>query len=276
MKLVRRPLLLTISLLLVIGLIYNISSSHSTVEGLKPINLNPGFLSQEKSSVELGAGYDESILIDDKEVSTDHNENEVSEAAEAGDVGQAGDETDEETDPESVKNGKSAKGKSAESKTGVADDTDTLSDPFGITETPFMPKMANETLKAQLGNAAWKLFHTILARYPDKPTVQEQTTLSQYIQLFGQVYPCGDCARHFQGLLKKYPPQTKSRKTAALWGCGIHNRVNERLGKPEYDCTTVLEDYDCGCGADEEEIDITLGNKSLKGIELEVEGEQGG
>lgn len=132
------------------------------------------------------------------------------------------------------------------------------------TDTPFMPKMANETLKAQLGNSAWRLFHTILARYPDQPSKQEQSTLNQYIQLFAQVYPCGDCARHFQQLLKKYPPQTKSRKTAALWGCHVHNKVNERLGKDEYDCTTILEDYDCGCGDDEQEQDSTLGGENIK------------
>lgn len=164
-------------------------------------------------------------------------------------------------------------------KTGKGAQKDTNTDPYeeetfhiqpvdsmpvaDFTETPFMPKMANETLKAQLGNAAWRLFHTILARYPDKPSQQEQTTLNQYIHLFAQVYPCGDCARHFQQLLQKYPPQTASRKNAALWGCHVHNKVNDRLGKPEYDCTTILEDYDCGCGSDEKEEDNTLGNDSL-------------
>ena len=87
-----------------------------------------------------------------------------------------------------------------------------VKDDLEFTETPFMPKMANETLKAQLGNAAWKLFHTILARYPDKPSKQERLTLQQYILLFAQVYPCGDCARHFQQLLAKFPPQTGSCK----------------------------------------------------------------
>ncbi|KAL6451429.1 ERV2 FAD-linked sulfhydryl oxidase ERV2 [Candida maltosa Xu316] len=133
-----------------------------------------------------------------------------------------------------------------------------------FTETPFMPKMANETLKAQLGNASWRLFHTILARYPDNPTTQERNTLESYIHLFAQVYPCGDCARHFTKLLAKYPPQTSSRKTAALWGCHVHNIVNEKLKKPEYDCTTILEDYDCGCGDDEKENDYTLKGESME------------
>lgn len=146
-----------------------------------------------------------------------------------------------------------------------------------ITVTPFMPKMADETLKAKLGNSAWHLLHTVLARYPAEPTEQEKATLKQYIQLFAQVYPCGDCARHFQKLLKKFPPQVSSRKTAALWGCHIHNQVNERLKKPEYDCTTILEDYDCGCGSDEKEKDFTLGNKSmehLREVKVDQKGEK--
>ncbi|CAK9442253.1 uncharacterized protein LODBEIA_P59960 [Lodderomyces beijingensis] len=144
----------------------------------------------------------------------------------------------------------------------------------------FMPKMANETLKQELGRASWRLFHTILARYPDSPSQTEQSTLSSYIMLFAQVYPCGDCARHFQKLLASYPPQTKSRKTAALWGCDIHNKVNERLGKMEYDCTTILEDYDCGCGSDELEADDTLkgGAKmdDLRNLQVEKENYQRG
>lgn len=158
----------------------------------------------------------------------------------------------------------------------VVEDDSLAQDVGEFTETPFMPKMANETLKAKLGNSAWHLLHTVLARYPEKPTPQEKATLKQYIHFFGQVYPCGDCARHFQKLLKAFPPQTSSRKTAALWGCHIHNQVNKRLKKAEYDCTKILEDYDCGCGADEKEEDNTLGNTSLEHLrEIKVD-EKGG
>lgn len=152
-----------------------------------------------------------------------------------------------------------------------------LGDDFA--ETPFMPKMANETLKAELGNAGWRLLHTILARYPEKPTKQEQSTLKQYIYLFAKVYPCGDCARHFQQLLQKFPPQVGSRKLAAVWGCHVHNQVNKRLNKPDYDCGNILEEYDCGCGADEQEADETLGGESkahLNQMKVEKEGRQQG
>ncbi len=44
--------------------------------------------------------------------------------------------------------------------------------------------------------------------------------------------------------------QTSSRKTASLWLCSLHNLVNVRLDKPEFDCTTLDATYDCGCGDD--------------------------
>ena len=30
--------------------------------------------------------------------------------------------------------------------------------------------------------------------------------------------------------------------------CAVHNEVNKRLGKPEFDCAHLDETYDCGCG----------------------------
>jgi hypothetical protein len=61
----------------------------------------------------------------------------------------------------------------------------------------------------------------------------------------------GECASHFQGHLKKYPPQVSSRNAAAGWGCFIHNEVNAMLGKPEFDCNNIGDFYDCGCAEDE-------------------------
>ncbi len=103
--------------------------------------------------------------------------------------------------------------------------------------------------RAELGRASWKLFHTMMARFPEKPTPDESLALKTYITLFARLYPCGDCARHFQQLLAKYPPQVSGRNAASGWACLVHNEVNKRLKKPEFDCTKL--DYDCGCGDDE-------------------------
>lgn len=116
-----------------------------------------------------------------------------------------------------------------------------------------MGKLGNETLKAELGRAAWKLFHTTMARFPDKPTSEESEALKSYIWLFARLYPCGECAQHFQQILKKYPPQTSSRTTAAGWACFVHNEVNKSKDKPLFDCSNIGDFYDCGCAEDEDE-----------------------
>ena len=50
-------------------------------------------------------------------------------------------------------------------------------------------KIGNETVKAELGRAAWKVLHTTMAKFPDAPTEDEQTALLSYIHLFARLYP---------------------------------------------------------------------------------------
>ncbi|RMZ82830.1 hypothetical protein DV737_g1867, partial [Chaetothyriales sp. CBS 132003] len=142
-----------------------------------------------------------------------------------------------------------------------------------------MDKLGNETLKAELGRAAWKLFHTTMARFPDEPTQDESDALKSYVYLFARLYPCGECAEHFQGILRKYPPQTGSRSSAAAWACFVHNQVNERKGKPIFDCSNIGDFYDCGCGEDEKELVAKAGAaakasaaEQLVKVEIEREG----
>ncbi|KAI1641617.1 ERV/ALR sulfhydryl oxidase domain-containing protein [Daldinia loculata] len=131
------------------------------------------------------------------------------------------------------------------------------------------PKLENATIKAELGRSTWKFFHTMMARFPDKPTEDDSLALKTFIQLFARLYPCGDCARHFQKLLAQYPPQVSSRSAAAGWACFVHNQVNERLKKPIFDCTPekLGDFYECGCGDDKKE-----GADSIGELKLEKEG----
>ena len=104
-----------------------------------------------------------------------------------------------------------------------------------------MPKLGNETAKAELGRSAWKLFHTIMARFPDKPTADQKAALQSYIHLFVRLYPCGECAEHFRQIVEKYPPQVSTRSTAAVWACHVHNEVNKSLKKESFSfCSEVL------------------------------------
>lgn len=90
----------------------------------------------------------------------------------------------------------------------------------------------------------------MMAKFPDTPTPDDSTALQSYIHLFARLYPCGDCARHFQGLLEKFPPQVSSRSAAAAWACHVHNEVNKRLHKELFDCSNIGDFYDCGCAGD--------------------------
>ncbi|KAF8190839.1 ERV/ALR sulfhydryl oxidase domain-containing protein [Pholiota molesta] len=118
----------------------------------------------------------------------------------------------------------------------------------GVKGGVIMSKLGNETAKAALGRATWKLLHTTTLRYPEHPTQDERDALSSYFYLSSRLYPCGECAAEFQQLLAKFPPQTSSRKAASLWLCAVHNEVNKRLHKPDFDCAHLSDEYDCGCG----------------------------
>jgi FAD-linked sulfhydryl oxidase len=114
------------------------------------------------------------------------------------------------------------------------------------TGSSIMPKLANETAKAELGRATWKYFHTVMARFPDKPTPEESSSLKTYIHLF----PCGECSEHFGKILQRFPPQRSSRSAAAVWACHVHNEVNKSLGKEVWDCSKIGDFYECGCAED--------------------------
>jgi hypothetical protein len=115
-------------------------------------------------------------------------------------------------------------------------------------EIAYMPKMKNETLRKQLGNAGWHLLHTMSVKFPKTPTYQQQKEFTQFLQLFAKFYPCGECAAHFQSLLSLHPPRVSDRQDVIQWTCEAHNIVNERLGKPIKNCTLVEQEWQCGCG----------------------------
>lgn len=134
---------------------------------------------------------------------------------------------------------------------------------------------SNSTFRAELGRATWKFLHTMVAQFPEKPLDSERKTLEIFFYLFARLYPCGDCARHFRKVLKKYPPQTSSRNAAAGWLCAAHNIVNQRLKKPDFDCTKIGDFYDCGCGDNKKEM-YKDEEESEKKLTRDVTWDQGG
>ncbi|KNE55281.1 hypothetical protein AMAG_01191 [Allomyces macrogynus ATCC 38327] len=115
-----------------------------------------------------------------------------------------------------------------------------------------MPKMGNQTLRAALGRSSWHLIHTMGNTYPNAPQPDEQESMRLFIYLIGRLYPCGDCAEHFQAMLRTHPPEPHlgSRDALSQYLCKLHNKANLRLGHTVFDCNKVGDRWKCGC-ADE-------------------------
>ncbi|GJQ78914.1 putative sulfhydryl oxidase [Trypoxylus dichotomus] len=100
--------------------------------------------------------------------------------------------------------------------------------------------------KDELGRKSWGLLHTMAAKYPRHPTDAEKRDMSVFFTLFAKFYPCEMCAADLRKDLKEDPPKTDSRETLSQWLCQLHNKVNRKLHKPEFDCSKVNERWNDG------------------------------
>ncbi|PWN22225.1 hypothetical protein BCV69DRAFT_281235 [Microstroma glucosiphilum] len=104
----------------------------------------------------------------------------------------------------------------------------------------------------ELGRSSWDLLHSIAATYPEKPSEAEQSALLSLLKALPILYPCRHCAQALQedytrrdSVTTASPPSADdmkvseaviSKSQAMRFTCSIHNEVNERLGKPKWDC----------------------------------------
>ncbi|KAJ2944120.1 hypothetical protein O0L34_g18086 [Tuta absoluta] len=107
--------------------------------------------------------------------------------------------------------------------------------------------------KEDLGKATWGFLHSMVGYYPSKPTKNQAKEMAKFFEIFSHFYPCEPCALDFQEDIHNNPPQTKTRQELEKWLCDRHNTVNEKLGKPLFDCDKVAERWrdgwkDGSCG----------------------------
>lgn len=100
--------------------------------------------------------------------------------------------------------------------------------------------------KESLGRNTWSLLHTMAAQYPMLPTKEDKSNMKEFINLMSILYPCSYCAKEFREDMKELPPKLDSRKALSLWFCQIHNKVNKKLNKPQFDCSKVDERWRTG------------------------------
>ena len=93
--------------------------------------------------------------------------------------------------------------------------------------------------REELGRGAWGLLHTVAASFPEEPSRRDRREASRLLNALAWLYPCGECAEHFQELLRAEPPTLGSRTAFAQWLCRTHNRVNTSLEKPLFECSAV-------------------------------------
>ncbi|KAI8380350.1 augmenter of liver regeneration [Blakeslea trispora] len=93
----------------------------------------------------------------------------------------------------------------------------------------------------QLGRAAWTLLHTAAAYYPDRPAPSQMDSMRAFITSIIDNYPC--FGEEFKASIEQEPVRVGNRKKLSAWLCRQHNKVNEKLGKPSFDCSLVFDKW---------------------------------
>lgn len=91
---------------------------------------------------------------------------------------------------------------------------------------------------AELGRSTWTFLHAMAANFPKNPTPTQQNDMSSFLYNFSKFYPCWSCAEDLRIWMAKdgNSPRVDSRESLCEWICEAHNDVNERLGKPLFNC----------------------------------------
>lgn len=81
-------------------------------------------------------------------------------------------------------------------------------------------------------------------------SAEQRNNAAELVALIGRLYPCDECRTHWQALVAVEPPETDTGEALSRWLCRMHNAVNARLGKPEFNCNRASTRWGLECDAD--------------------------
>lgn len=99
------------------------------------------------------------------------------------------------------------------------------------------------------GPAAWTFLHSVGFAYPENPSKEKRRQTMTFFSSLPDVLPCDSCAEHFRDIIDEtksggnWRRTFSSRDSLAEWLHTVHNRVNQRTGKPILSFNSVTRTY---------------------------------
>jgi hypothetical protein len=104
-----------------------------------------------------------------------------------------------------------------------------------------------------VGPPLWRSLHAITFAYPETATTEQSQSAVAFFDALVPLFPCDKCRPHLAAELQRHPVKDVAggRDAFARWLVDLHNRVNARLGKPQWTFEAAAAEYSAlGCGGD--------------------------
>jgi hypothetical protein len=91
----------------------------------------------------------------------------------------------------------------------------------------------------------WFFLHTLAMTYPHHPNAVTKKKYYEFIQNIPLFIPVEQISKEFESLLDKYPitPYLDNRDSFVRWMHFIHNKINEKLEKPQVSLNDFFVEY---------------------------------
>lgn len=93
------------------------------------------------------------------------------------------------------------------------------------------------------GKEMWKLMNCIAFAYSENPTDEDKKNVCIFFNSLSKILPCGECKQHFLKIIEEFPIEknVENKEMLLKWVNFTHNKVNIKLGKPEFSYEQLLD-----------------------------------